>query len=509
MSRDDLTRLETTLGEGLASDAATYGHAGVVADAGSRATGATAPDLDGRPRVDLFDTLGIRPENLTERGVSTAFVRMYGDNLLHVEQLGAWFVWDGTHFSEDRDRTVRHLLGRVVDDLARDSLATRDPKLVTLALRCLQSRHVQGADQLSRDARKVARLIEHLDPPGRTAHLLTTPAAGTIDLRTGIGRPPDRADHFTRITAVSPAPMPTPVWDACLARWTCDRPRLGAYLRRLVGYCLTGEIREHILVLLLGDGGNGKGTFVTVLMEIWGLYGTVLTMDTLKLQKFAQHPTDLMDLRGARLAVAIETESDERLDEAKIKMLTGGDPVRARRMRQDFVTFSPTHKLMIYGNHTPKLRHVDEAIRRRLHLIRFDAVIPAEEKDPTLGVKLRAEYPGILQWAIGGAVEYYRDGLRPPPEVLSATDEYLAGQDALARWLEESCVLGDPNSQISKQAAWESWTAWTEREREEAGTKRTFLQLVGKRYPQLDEYNRHSERGWIGLRLRHDGDPEP
>jgi putative DNA primase/helicase len=473
------------------------------------ATGAAGRDLHQLPGVEVNGEgppIGLRPEHLTEHGVALAFIAQYGDDLLYVEQLGTWFVWDGTHFREDRDRTIRHRLGGLVMALARETLPTKDPKLVTLALRGLQSRHIQGADQLSRDARKVARLVEHLDHPRRTAHLLNTPAA-TVDLRTGTGRPHDRADHFTKVTPVSPAVMATPVWDACLERWTCGRPRLMAYLQRLVGYILTGEIREHVLVLLLGDGGNGKGTFVTVLIDILGPYGTTLSMDTLRLQKFAQHPTNLMDLRGARLAVATETEADQRLDEAKIKMLTGGDLVTARRMRQDFVRFPPTHQLVIYSNHTPKLQDVGESIRRRLHLIRFDAVIPDTEKDRHLDQKLQAEYPGILQWAIDGAVAYYRDGLQPPPEVLSATDEYLASQDALARWVTECCVL-DPTSGIAKDTAWQNWTAWAEREREETGTKRTFLQLVGKRYPQLDEYNRNSERGWIGLRLRHLGDPE-
>ena len=138
---------------------------------------------------------------------------------------------------------------------------------------------------------------------------------------------------------------------------------------------------------------------------------------------------------------AIETEDGARWAESKIKSLTGGDKIAARFMRCDFFEFLPEFKLVIAGNHKPGLRSVDEAIRRRLHLIPFTITIPQEERDPSLAEKLRAEFPGILAWAIQGCLEWQREGLKPPAVVRDATAEYLDAEDAVARWIEECCVI--------------------------------------------------------------------
>lgn len=132
---------------------------------------------------------------------------------------------------------------------------------------------------------------------------------------------------------------------------------------------------------------------------------------------------------------AVETEEGRRWAESKIKSLTGGDPIAARFMRQDFFEFTPQFKLMIAGNHKPSLRSSNEAIRRRFHLVPFTVTIPVAERDLQLGEKLRAEWPGILQWAIEGALAWQRGGLSPPAAVTAATAAYLAGENHVGRWM--------------------------------------------------------------------------
>jgi putative DNA primase/helicase len=147
-------------------------------------------------------------------------------------------------------------------------------------------------------------------------------------------------------------------------------------------------------------------------------------------------------LRGIRLVVAQETEVGRQWAEARIKSITGGDPVRARFMRQDFFEYTPQFKLVIVGNHKPALRNVDEAMRRRIHLVPFTVTIPPAERDKELFEKLKPEWPGILRWAVDGCLEWQEIGLAPPPAIIAATDEYLAEEDALARWIEECCDSG-------------------------------------------------------------------
>ncbi len=185
-----------------------------------------------------------------------------------------------------------------------------------------------------------------------------------------------------------------------------------AFLQRLCGYWLTGSTREEKLTIVYGIGGNGKTKFIETVRGCLGHdYATGVAMETLIATHGEQHPTDLADLRGKRLAIATETEEGRRLAESKVKMLTGGDRIRARHMRQDFFEFNPTHKIVIVGNHRPALRNVDEAMRRRVLLIPFDVVIPPNERDPQLAEKLAAERPAILAWMIEGC----RPGSRRRP----------------------------------------------------------------------------------------------
>ena len=150
-----------------------------------------------------------------------------------------------------------------------------------------------------------------------------------------------------------------------------------------------------MLSFRLWDGVNGKSVLLSTIAGLLGDYHKTAPIETFTASNADRHPTDLPGLRGARLVTATETEEGRRWAEARIKQLTGGDMISARFMRQDFFEFSPAFKLVIAGNHKPSLRSVDEAIRRRFHLIPFGVTIPAGERDGELADKLRTEWPGI------------------------------------------------------------------------------------------------------------------
>jgi putative DNA primase/helicase len=139
------------------------------------------------------------------------------------------------------------------------------------------------------------------------------------------------------------------------------------------------------------------------------------------------------------MALCSEVDSGRRWNEARLKRLSGGDPITARLINRDPFEFQPTHKLIMLANVKPGLRTVDEAIRRRIHLIEFNQTIPPEERDPTLPEKLKAEAGGILTWALVGCLDWRDGGLRPPQSVLDATDRYLDQQDAVAEWMRDCC----------------------------------------------------------------------
>jgi putative DNA primase/helicase len=301
----------------------------------------------------------------------------------------------------------------------------------------------------------------------------------TVNLRTGETREPRREDYSTKRTGAEPGGE-CPRWRQFLAEITDRDEDLQAYLQRMAGYCLTGITTEHVMFFAYGTGANGKSVFINTLAGVWGDYAVVAPMETFIASRNDHHPTDLAMLRGARLVIAHEIEAGRRWAESKIKVLTGGDRIAARFMRQDFFEFTPQFKLLIAGNHRPGLRGVDEAIRRRLHLIPFNVTIPEAERDLGLFDKLKTEWDGILSWAIEGCGLWQRDGLAPPATVRQATDAYLASEDAVANWLDECCAQ-DPQYKERSSALFTSWKGWAEAAGEFVGSQKQFSQAMEAR----------------------------
>jgi putative DNA primase/helicase len=296
-------------------------------------------------------------------------------------------------------------------------------------------------------------------------------------------------------------PYPIPTWRAFLHRVTGGDPELIAFLQRLAGYALTGSTREHALAFLYGTGANGKTTFLDAITGCAGDYHRTAPIETFTASSTDRHPTDLAGLRGARLVTAVETEEGRRWAESKIKALTGGDRVAARFMRQDFFEYVPQFKLIIAGNHKPGLRSVDEAIRRRFHLVPFTVTIPPEQRDHEIGDKLRVEWPGILAWMIEGCLEWQRIGLAPPAAVTAATAAYLEAQDAIAAWIDDQCER-NPNAWERSATLFASWKAWAERSGEPAGDTKRFRDRLETRGIEHRREPGTGRTGYQGIKLR-------
>jgi putative DNA primase/helicase len=270
------------------------------------------------------------------------------------------------------------------------------------------------------------------------------------------------------------------MWLAFLDRITAGDDELIAYLQRVLGYCLTGSTREQILLFGYGRGANGKSVLISTIAGVLGDYHRTAGIETFTASIMERHPTELANLRGARLVTSVETEEGRKWAESRIKTLTGGDKIAARFMRQDFFEFTPQFKLVIAGNHKPALSSVDEAIRRRFNLVPFNVTIPPDERDPNLTEKLKKEWPGILKWAIEGCLEWQCTGLNPPEAVVAATRAYIEAEDALMAWLGERCIR-DVNAWSGSTALFTDWKAWATSAGEPFGTQKSFSQKLEDR----------------------------
>jgi putative DNA primase/helicase len=429
-----------------------------------------------------------RPPEFSDEALALEFARRYADDLRYVAVWGQWLIWDGARWK--RDTTLRAF------DLARSVCRDASAKCNSPNLsNAIASAHtVAAVEKLAKADRCLAADVEQWD---RDPWLLNTPG-GTIDLHTGRLREHRRDDYCTKLTAVAPV-------DGCL-RWLAFLDRVTGgdqevvhFLRRMAGYALTGITRDHALFFLYGQGCNGKSVFVDALAGVMGDYGVATLIETFIDNKYDRHPTELARLHGARLVTASEGQSGRHWNESRIKMLTGGDRVAARYMQKDFFEFTPQFKLLIVGNYQPRFRLVNEAIRRRLYLLRFEVKIPTSEIDKSLSEKLRAEWPGILAWAIAGGLEWQRDGLAPPSKVSEATAAYFDAEDTFGHWLDTRCVKSR-DGWTSTAALYASWARFAKEMGEEPGSQKLFAAAMEAR--GFAPKRKNVARGFSGVILK-------
>jgi putative DNA primase/helicase len=324
---------------------------------------------------------------------------------------------------------------------------------------------------------------------------------GVLDLCTGNVLEDGASRLVTKRLAALPAGI-SPSWLKFLDEVTMRNPDMMDYLQRWAGYVLSGSTQEHAILFIHGPGGNGKSVFIDTIRHALGDYARTLPMDALMESRNDRHPAEIAMLRGVRLAVANETQEGRRWDEAKVKQLSGGDAVAARFMGKDWFQFRPTHKLVVVGNHAPTIGTIDEALRRRLHMVPF--IHQPEAIDPTLGERLRSEVAGVLAWMLEGFKQWQDKGLAPPASVIDATNAYFEEQDTVGAWLAECCDL-HPNGWASSKILFESWKHWCEQNGiAPKSMKRLAPELQRRRLIPERRTNARGFRGVIVTSMTHD-----
>ena len=414
-----------------------------------------------------FDDLGggdggagapaVLPTGYSEAAVADAYVRSLGDGARHVPKQGLWCFWDGRRWVADDvkaslDRVRLFCRGVADQALADVTLATGAKALA----RTLEStRFAKGVELFAGVDGRVAVTPDAFD--SRT-WLLNTPA-GVVDLRSGrMDR--HRPEQMMRLTtSVSPGGA-RPRFDRFILEVCQGDRELVRYLQVALGYAITGDTSMHSLLFLYGKGRNGKSTLMSLVQSVVGTYARRIPSETLMSDaKGKRHPTEIASLLGTRLAWASEVEEDAMFSDARLKDLTGEDILTGRFMFGDFFEFRRTHNLVLLGNHRPRLKSVDTAIRSRVKMVPFEANFAGRE-DRSLPGDLAAESGGVLSWLIEGAVAWARTTDLPPcAAVMRASEEYFQAQSTVESWVDECCVR-EEGATLAAGAAYDTYRAW-------------------------------------------------
>lgn len=392
----------------------------------------------GPPEANGDPLSPFHPEGQTDTANGRRVAKRHADRVRFCHPWGKWEIFDGSRWKQDDSGEMERLAKEIPDWIFTAALAIDDPDTIKFAAKSASSRGISAMLEMAKSEPGIpVQPSDHNRDP-----MLFNVANGTIDLRTGKLREARREDLITQRCPVDfDAKAGRHHFDRFLKRILNSRQTLIDYVQRLAGYNLTGLTTEQILAIFYGVGANGKSTLLNVFLDVMGTdYAMQANRDLLVVKRGESHPTELASLFGRRLVVTNETDDGNRFDEAMVKQLTGSDKITARRMREDFWQFIPSHKLILATNHKPAVRGTDHAIWRRLRLIPFDVVIPDAEQDKTLPEKLHAERAGILAWMVEGCLAWQREGLGCPDEVKAATAAYRNEQDVLAAFITDECI---------------------------------------------------------------------
>jgi putative DNA primase/helicase len=419
------------------------------------------------PPKESADQLAKQLAKLGETDTDNAqrFAERFGANVIYVPGRG-WLVYDGKRWRPDGLLRVNELAKEAARLIAREANYLDGDSATA---RSKFAKHALAKGSLDRMLELAKSLLAVEDNKLDADPWLLNVENGTIDLRTGRRENHDQRDLLTRIAPVHfNRKAKCRQFKKFLRRITGDDSDLRCFIQKATGYSLTGSISEQVLFFIYGkSGNNGKSTIVNLLRDMLGDYGCHTITETLLVKQYDNNiPADVARLAGVRMVTAIEANAKRHLDEAKIKGMTGGEPITARFMRQNFFEYLPEFKIWLVANDRPHVRGTDDAFWRRARVIPLNIKIPEIEVNKNLPERLRTELPGILAWAVRGCLKWQTEGLDSPKSVREATSDWQRDMDHLGKFFNEVLIVGDgpkvPASELfSRYQAWCSLNAET------------------------------------------------
>jgi putative DNA primase/helicase len=475
------------------------------------------PPLGDRDLAKIARSIGKKPplpldlsQAINDLTLARRFARLESAELRYCPAWRKWLVWDGTRWALDDSHEVQRRIKAMVEGVlelvatAPGSKKERDERFKN-ATRYTQRKKLDDVLVVAQSEEPFIVLPDHFDADP----WLLNVENGTLDLRAGRLRRHEPRNLITKLAPVEYDPhAKAPRWERFLREVTKDDAEMQAFLQYAVGYTLTGETSEECLFFTFGPGKNGKTTFIETVRALLGEddgYAQQIPFNVLLSDERGSNAHDTHRARTyrTRLVTAMEAAKGRAFNAALINQLTSNDRQIARRLYEMPFEFSPTHKLWVAANHKPPVREQTEGFWRRMRLVPFTFTVPKARRDKRLNRRLRAELPGILNWALDGCLAWQRHGLPEPKRVEQATKTYRQENDPLRDFVEEECRIGEgrwtPTNELYER--FKLWWPNAHGDRTTPPSRFTFGSWLRERR-DVRSKKQKGERGWDGIALR-------
>lgn len=454
---------------------------------------AVPPSSLREPTVLISFKDGLEAE--TDLGNAHRFIERNKETLRYVTDWESWVYYEDGCWHRDpkgvRAKRAAQATARVLKKEARNYEAKQ------WAIRSQAAPRIQAMVNLAADDERLELSHDVFDKKP----LLLNVKNGTLNLETGKLQPHSKDDYLTKIAPVDfDAKARSKKWESAL-RTSLPEFSDRDFVQRFLGYCLSGDVGERIVVMWVGSGRNGKSLLARAIQELMGPYATTLASTVLMANDGAeQHPTEIADLFGTRLAIMSELRRGRAIDDEKFKRLSGNDTLKARRMREDFWSFQPTHKSLFLINHKPRVGR-DQAVWDRIVVVDFKVRIPDSKVDVKLLDKLKREETGILTWLVEGYAKYKKKGLKPPATIVKATAEYQASEDRLKEFFEDECSF-EEDAEIVTSHLTKAVTKWALGRNIRPPSPNEMAERLKEKGCAATRIGHEALRGWRGICLK-------
>jgi P4 family phage/plasmid primase-like protien len=477
----------------------------------------------------------LEPTDYSDVGQAVVLAREYDDVLRFSPKLG-YLVFNGQYWTmseesaigiaqELTDRQLEEIdveLAKVTEEMKKngawDVLANVGVKKAATIFNPRQQRSYQRYESVlqyqkyaikRRDSRYIKSALAMVEPHipieveqlDANEFLLNTPKA-TYNLITGQAKAHTASDFITQQTALSPSEKGIQMWQEALDVIFCGDEDLKVYVQKIVGLAAIGKVKQEALIIAYGDGQNGKSTFWNSIFRVLGSYAGTLSSEIITANNRANSKNEKAELRGKRFVIAGELEENQRLSTSMVKQLTSTDPIKGEKKYRDEFVFIPTHTLVLYTNHLPKVSANDKGTWRRLLVVPLNAKITASEDKKNYGDELYQKAGGaILQWVIDGAKKVIAEEFKPnePQAVIDATSKYKQENDWLSDFFEECCELDEIYSEKSGEV-YDAYRAHCQRIGDWARSQAHFYSAVER--AGIVKTRKNNTRYFKGLRLK-------